>query len=318
MNIKEYVAANFTFDPQEIDKLMEPKLQDVLRQHTRRDHFAPLIPPDAVSLQDAYDWLNARGWQAGIGTALSGVRAVILNISDSIDRHIRESRVAAPAPATFTPAPWERAMPLPSKAPDDVVAARNKWYFNVGIYAPLEILMRANEPDVDIRVASIAKDLAADVKSLGNSLWVDEEVRKGFAIIRQPNHLRGIDALLFGILPGRSDSYDIVLHADNVFQGYGKFLRRAFYALGAYIAEVYPELGNTKNAQEDGLDYRVLASLAGHGIDPTDDDTQNEALALQWAECLKDTLVLGAFAALQRIGELINGLFPEKAEGGAE
>jgi hypothetical protein len=143
--------------------------------------------------------------------------------------------------------------------------------------------------------------------------WSDGDDCKGFEILAQPNSLDGLDALLFGILPGRNDQRDIAFDWGNDPFGLPYF-KALFAALGSYIQEVYPEVGDTQNAREDGLNYRVLASLAGHGVDPTDDNSKNKELATQWEECRKDPLVLGAFAALQRLGEMINDLFPEKGD----
>jgi hypothetical protein len=319
MLVKDYVSANFTFDPSEVDVHMEKILAQVLRNNTCRANEVFLVPHDRVALQTAHDWLEARGWSVTMGNALSGIRCVILRLSESIERYVCQDREATAAPTpTHRPTPWEQAYPLPDNAPDVVDEARNRWFFDAGIYAPLEILLRAytdESPDTLqqwVRTLTEAEEYPADCP------WESGDNLKGFLILRQPNSLQGLDALLFGILPGRVDEHDIAFDWGNDSSGL-KALKPLFSALGSYIREVYPEVGDTQNAREDGLDYRVLASLAGHGIDPTDDNPKNPELASQWEECKKDTLVLGAFEALQEIGELVHNLFPEKPEeeGGA-
>jgi hypothetical protein len=317
MLVKDYVSANFTFDPSEVDVHMEKILAQVLRNNTCRANEVFLVPHDRVTLQTAHDWLAARGWSVTLGNAFSGVRCVILRLSESLERHARQDREATAAPTpTHRPTPWERALPLPANAPDVVVEARNRWFFDTGIYAPLDVLLRAYPQEGAFCLSRFLSSLRRANENLADYSWEAGDTIKYFTVVSQPNDLQGLDALLFGILPGRSDNHDIVFSEE-----YSDSAPYTLFApLGSYIREVYPEVGDTQNAREDGLDYRVLASLAEHGIDPTDDDPENLELASQWAECRKDTLVLGAFYALQRIGELIDNLFPVKPgeEGGEE
>lgn len=223
--------------------------------------------------------------------------------------HLKES-------VTNRPAPWEQAPPLPEGAPGVVIEARNRWFFNAGIYTPLEILLGAYPQEGVDSTHPLVETLIEASEHYVDYYWSDGDDCKGFVILAPPNSLQGMDALLFGILPGRCDQSDITFDWGNDPFGL-PYLKALFAALGSYIREMYPKVGDTKYAREDGLDYRVLASLAGHGVDPTDDDRDPE-LAAQWAECRKDTLVRGAFAALQRIGESINNLFPEEAEEGED
>jgi hypothetical protein len=319
MHAKDYVSANFTFDPSEVDVHMENTLARILRNNTCRANEVFLVPHDRVALQTAHDWLASRGWSVTLGNAFSGVRCVILRLSESLERHARRDREATAAPTfTLRPPPWERALPLPRNAPSSVVEARNRWFFDAGIYAPLDVLLRAYTDESPDTLRQWVSTLTEAEEHLADRFWESGDNLKGFLILRQPNSLQGLDALLFGILPGRVDEHNIAFDWGNDSSGL-KALKPLFSALGSYIREVYPEVGDTQNAREDGLDYRVLASLAGHGIDPTDDNPKNPELATQWEECRKDPLVLGAFAALQRLGEMINDLFPEKPEeeGGA-
>lgn len=313
MHIKDFVQNNFVFDQKEVDSRMSVALERVLKDTSCRGQNVYLIPDDRIALQTAHDWLEARGWDVAIGTALSGLQAVVIRLSGSIDRQVRRERDAAPTPAPVPVVdrrpPWERSLPLPSNVPACVVEARKRWYFDCGIYAPLEVLLEAypSEGSGAFGQASYSLYMAEALED-----WGDCSEAEGFQIAKQPNRLTGADAFLACVLPGRNDNYDILVEDSDRFIS-PVCLRAAFRAIGSYIREVYPEVGDTKNARKDGLDYRVLASLADHGVDPTDDNTKNRELAAQWAECQKDPLVLGAFYALQRIGEFINNLFPEKA-----
>lgn len=317
MNIKDFVAQRFTTNSLLVDELMETALTRILQSHSPRCRVAYLVPPENVALQTACDWLEARGWVVSTGPAPSGHQFVILSVSDSVDQQVRRERdaVSAPAPAPVVDRrpPWERSLPLPANAPACVVEARNRWYFDCGIYAPLEVLMKAYWSEGTGTLGQMGYSLYM-AEALED--WEDSSEAEDFKIVRQPNHLTGIDAFLACVLPGRCDDYDIVL-CDRADSFALVCLKAAFGSLGAYIREMYPKVGDTRNAREDGLDYRVLASLAEHGVDPTDDDRDPE-LAVQWAACQKDTLVLGSFYALQRVGEFINNLFPEKAGEGEE